>query len=280
MWTIDELVERVRAALEAEYPGAPNGRVRDVPDRRAIRWYATTGLIDRPTMQGRTAQYGMRHLLQLVALKRRQAAGLTLAEIQAELTGAPNRALIDIARIPPGQVRIADDFGEPAAEPDRPRFWADDAPATVVSSTSPAAAGPGGTAGGRPPRRGFRASGSAAAADTAPASVAAGDSPASAAGGGAWPTSVHVGTDSPASTGPSTSTPPPWSQHPTGAAAVPLGAVALGGGAVLLLPGQAGEADCAAIAEAARPLMTELLHRGLLAHPPGTEPDGREHPAG
>ncbi|MCW2643849.1 MAG: hypothetical protein JWP76_6155, partial [Dactylosporangium sp.] len=88
MWTLDELLDRVRAALaEAEYPGAPNGRVRDVPDRRAVRWYATTGLVDRPAaMRGRQALYGPRHLLQLVAVKRRQAEGRSLAQIQAELT--------------------------------------------------------------------------------------------------------------------------------------------------------------------------------------------------
>src|SRR5215208_7415345 len=100
MWTLDELVERVGDALAAEYPGAPNGRVRDLPDRRAIRWYTTRGLVDRPAgMRGRVALYGPRHLLQLVALKRRQAEGRTLAEIQAELTGATERTLLDIARI-------------------------------------------------------------------------------------------------------------------------------------------------------------------------------------
>src|SRR3954447_9138052 len=121
MWTLDELVERVRAALaEAEYPGAPNGRVRDVPDRRAIRWYATRGLVDRPAaMRGRVALYGPRHLLQLVAVKRLQADGHTLAEIQAELTGAPDDTLAAIARVP--------DLPVPASprSPDgvRPRFW-------------------------------------------------------------------------------------------------------------------------------------------------------------
>jgi hypothetical protein len=123
MWTLDELVERVRAALaEAEYPGAPNGRVRDVPDRRAIRWYATTGLVDRPAaMRGRVALYGPRHLLQLVAVKRRQAEGRSLAEIQGELAGATDATLAGIARVP-------DDLLTAAAEPPtvtRRRFWAD-----------------------------------------------------------------------------------------------------------------------------------------------------------
>src|SRR4051812_1772449 len=101
MWTLDELVERTGLALEAGYSGAPNGRVRDLPDRRAIRWYAQIGLVDRPLgMRGRTALYGTRHLLQLVALKRRQAEGRSLAEIQSELAGADDAALRAVARVP------------------------------------------------------------------------------------------------------------------------------------------------------------------------------------
>src|ERR1041384_1436680 len=94
-WTLDELVARVSDALgAADYPGAPNGRVREVPDRRAIRWYQTIGLLDRPGgMRGRTALYGPRHLAQLVAIKRRQAQGHSLAEIQAELVGVDHEAL-------------------------------------------------------------------------------------------------------------------------------------------------------------------------------------------
>src|SRR3954452_25582106 len=93
-WTIDELAARVSGALGDGYAGAPNGRVRDLPDARSIRWYATIGLVDRPAaMRGRTALYGPRHLLQLVAVKRRQAEGRTIAEIQQELTGAGEAAL-------------------------------------------------------------------------------------------------------------------------------------------------------------------------------------------
>ena len=70
-WTLDELAERVETALAVDYHGQPSGRVRAVPDRRAIRWYTTIGLIDRPVAhRGRTALYGPRHLLQLVAVKR------------------------------------------------------------------------------------------------------------------------------------------------------------------------------------------------------------------
>ena len=116
-------MDRVRGALAAEYPGAPNGRVRDLPDRRAIRWYTTTGLVDRPAgMRGRTALYGPRHLLQIVAVKRRQAAGRSLAEIQAELAGATDAALTRVARVP--EALLAHDGPEPDAQPQRTRFWA------------------------------------------------------------------------------------------------------------------------------------------------------------
>jgi DNA-binding transcriptional MerR regulator len=98
-WTLDELVGRVSDALGAAgYPGAPNGRVRELPDRRAIRWYTTIGLLDRPAgMRGRTALYGERHLAQLVAIKRLQSQGHSLADIQAELVGATDTALMHIA---------------------------------------------------------------------------------------------------------------------------------------------------------------------------------------
>jgi hypothetical protein len=173
---LDELVDRVHRALAAEYPGAPNGRVRDLPDRRAVRWYTTTGLVDRPlAMRGRSALYGNRHLLQLVAVKRRQAEGRTLAEIQAELAGATDAELSDLARVPDGLLGAGPD-GDP--RPVRTRFWA-----------APPAAAP----------------------------------------------------DEPA-----------------------VGAVALGAGVVLVLPGQPTDGQRREIAAAARPLMDLLAERGLL----------------
>jgi DNA-binding transcriptional MerR regulator len=78
-----------------------NGRVRDVPNERLVRWYVTVGLVDPPlSRRGRVAQYGRRHLLQLVAVKRRQAEGRSLAEIQAELAGATDEKLAAVARVP------------------------------------------------------------------------------------------------------------------------------------------------------------------------------------
>jgi DNA-binding transcriptional MerR regulator len=94
-WTIGELGERVAEALGGPgYEGVPSGRVRDVPDLRTIRYYTTLGLLDRPAeMRGRTALYGARHLLQLVAIKRLQARGLSLAAVQERVVGLSNASL-------------------------------------------------------------------------------------------------------------------------------------------------------------------------------------------
>ncbi len=123
LWTIDELSALVAEALVVDYPGPPNGRARVVPDQRTIRWYTTIGLLDRPTaMRGRTALYDRRHLLQLVAIKRLQADGHTLADVQQRLVGATDPVLTDIARLPvqsPPNGKAAR-----PAPPHRDRFWA------------------------------------------------------------------------------------------------------------------------------------------------------------
>ncbi|GLX05972.1 MerR family transcriptional regulator [Microbispora sp. NBRC 16548] len=105
-WTIGELAERAadllgqdrRAHGQEPRDDGPesrvNGRIREVPNERLIRWYTTIGLLDPPLgRRGRVALYGRRHLLQLVAVKRRQADGLSIAAIQAELAGATDAML-------------------------------------------------------------------------------------------------------------------------------------------------------------------------------------------
>lgn len=91
-------------ALEAApYEGQTSGRVRDVPDARTIRYYTTLGVLDRPLeMRGRTAYYGRRHLLQVVAIKRLQARGMSLVDIQKSVAGADNGSLKRWAALPAG----------------------------------------------------------------------------------------------------------------------------------------------------------------------------------
>ncbi len=153
-WTLEELAERAaRALVDAEVRVA-NGRVTGVPDGRLIRWYTTIGLLDRPVIgPGRVARYGPRHLLQLVAVKRLQAQGAPLAEIQLRLAGATDSVLRRVAALPAGLDDPGADsamFGPtrgtrrhaaPAhAGPDRaeesPRFWAA-RPAAPAPADSP-----------------------------------------------------------------------------------------------------------------------------------------------
>jgi DNA-binding transcriptional MerR regulator len=79
---LPELVAEVAARIAA-LPAPRNGQVRAIPDDRTVRYYATIGLLDRPsTMRGRTALYGKKHVAQVVAIKRLQAMGRSLSEIQ------------------------------------------------------------------------------------------------------------------------------------------------------------------------------------------------------
>jgi DNA-binding transcriptional MerR regulator len=120
-WTIAELAERAAGALTAAPPAVRSRRIREAPNERLIRWYATVGLMDPPlSRRGRVALYGRRHLLQLVAVKRRQAEGRSLAEIQAELAGAPDKHLEAIAQVAAHPF----DGGEAGPEATPPaRFW-------------------------------------------------------------------------------------------------------------------------------------------------------------
>ena len=101
-WRIEELQAIAEQALEAALPDADlSGRVRAVPDARTIRYYTTIGLLDRAAeMRGRTAYYGRRHVLQLVAIKQLQATGLSLEQVQQKLAGATTRKLVDLAGLP------------------------------------------------------------------------------------------------------------------------------------------------------------------------------------
>lgn len=145
IWTIGELAERAADVLGPD--SRANGRVRDVPNERLVRWYTTIGLLDPPSARrGRVALYGRRHLLQLVAIKRRQADGMSIAAIQMELAGATDATLDTIARLPTEapfeapfeamETRAAN-ADPPAA---RDRFWTGTSPVLETHHITRAAA--------------------------------------------------------------------------------------------------------------------------------------------
>jgi MerR HTH family regulatory protein len=279
-WTLDELTERVGAALSVGYDGQPSGRVRDLPDQRAIRWYTTIGLVDRPAaMRGRTAMYGPRHLLQLVAIKRLQAEGRSLVAIQAELAGATDTQLARVAQLAEAPVARGAPFPRrPGA--DHPRGSADGPAAAPARG---AAAAPGHEP-AEAPARGPAAiphCGPAAAPALAPgpATPLPGAGPAT-GDGGVRP--ARFWRDRPVDATAAAATPLAESSPLTDEPAPPvatLQGVPLGERATLLL-GAARPldgADLRAILDAARPLLEALRARGLDGGPGGPHP-GREHP--
>jgi DNA-binding transcriptional MerR regulator len=146
LWTIDQLGAQVALALSVDYSGSLNGRVRDVPDRRTIRYYTTLGLLDRPAeMRGRTAFYGRKHLLQLVAIKRLQARGMPLVEVQQRLLGLTTPALSRLANLPSSLETLTPGSATPVAPaspaPERRarRFWSTVPAPQAANAEHPAA---------------------------------------------------------------------------------------------------------------------------------------------
>jgi DNA-binding transcriptional MerR regulator len=116
-WTLSGLVSEVAARIGA-LPAPRNGQVRAVPDDRTIRYYGTIGLLDRPlAMRGRTALYGRRHLAQVVAIKRLQTMGRSLAEIQ---TMWPTLDDVTLSRMSGVALAIGTSKGRAGA---RQEFW-------------------------------------------------------------------------------------------------------------------------------------------------------------
>ncbi|HLW65530.1 MAG TPA: MerR family transcriptional regulator [Gemmataceae bacterium] len=140
LYTLDELSAQVALALAENYDGAPNDRIRELPDRRTIRYYTTLGLLDRPQIDGRIARYRRRHLLQLVAIKRLQGHGLSLHEIQQRLLGVSDRELEKTARLPSlanlGRKARVDAKAE---SPKRREFWKEppSAPSAELTEAEP-----------------------------------------------------------------------------------------------------------------------------------------------
>lgn len=84
-------------------------RVQASPDARNIRYYQTTGLLDKPVRyDGRVARYGLRHLLQLIAIRALQTRGLSLAQVQTTLSGSTLRELQHV---------VESSLGLPSTEP-------------------------------------------------------------------------------------------------------------------------------------------------------------------
>jgi DNA-binding transcriptional MerR regulator len=144
---IDALVQLVAEALDRAGVEQTNGQVSAAPTERTLRYYRTRGLLDPPAgHRGRTALYVRRHVLQVLAIKRLQAADVPLHEIQQQLLGRSDAELAGIAGIdastieePPAVARRSSwAVGRPGAPRGGAprRFWADRPAATVATDTA------------------------------------------------------------------------------------------------------------------------------------------------
>lgn len=107
-----------------------NRRVQWDLQPRVIRYYTTLGLLDRACeKRGKSMYYGARHLFQLLAIKKLQGQGLSLAQIQPKLLGASDQEMAEFLEMPEGWLEIVQEHSfaprlAPAEteEPERD-FW-------------------------------------------------------------------------------------------------------------------------------------------------------------
>jgi hypothetical protein len=247
-WTLQELVAEVAARIAA-LPAPRNGQVRAIPDDRTVRYYATIGLLDRPSaMRGRTALYGRKHVAQVVAIKRLQGMGRSLSEIQALW---PTLDDLTLARMSGVALPAAT-----APAPVRADFWKRE-PRPSVATEAGAAGGVEDAAGAGAGDAVGDADGAGAVADDAVLSPAAASVP------------------SPALSAPATAPGAPTA-GPGVPAAVELRlelapqvvlSLSIVDESVVLSP-----ADVRALRAAAAPLLAELASRRLAPHARGEEP--------
>jgi DNA-binding transcriptional MerR regulator len=84
-WNARGLAAHATSIVDAAGMRPTNAAARAALSARAVRFYVSTGLLDRPEGKGTAATYGYRHLLQLLAIKIRQREGQTLETIKKEL---------------------------------------------------------------------------------------------------------------------------------------------------------------------------------------------------
>src|SRR5215207_4766100 len=84
-WNARGLAAHVTALVDAAGIRPTNASARAAPSARAVRFYVSNGLLDRPEGTGTAATYNYRHLLQLLAIKIRQREGQTLDVIKREM---------------------------------------------------------------------------------------------------------------------------------------------------------------------------------------------------
>ena len=133
-FTVRQLVSLTGQLLHQVGLTVRDDRVSNTPDVRMVRYYQSIALVDRPhRYEGRTALYGFRHLLQVLAIKLLQSRGYSLARIQQALTGLPTPRL-EAAILQSLSNTSSPPAASPAAAPvPAPRAAAPSSPKTLVA---------------------------------------------------------------------------------------------------------------------------------------------------
>jgi DNA-binding transcriptional MerR regulator len=92
-WNARGLASHVSGLVDSIGVRPTNASARAAPSPRAIRYYVSNGLLDRPEGTGTSATYGYRHFLQLLAIKIRQREGASLDTIKREMAGVTGDSL-------------------------------------------------------------------------------------------------------------------------------------------------------------------------------------------
>ena len=98
-WTggIDDFVETANTWLARLLPLDRAARPKDEVNARLVRHYTTVGLLALPTREGREARYDRGQLLQLLALRRVMADGLSGKALYSVLSGQDEDGLARLA---------------------------------------------------------------------------------------------------------------------------------------------------------------------------------------
>ena len=98
-FTIDELVTVAGDLIRQAALSQSRWKVTEVPDARTVRYYMSTGLLDKPlAYEGSASRFGYRHLLKLLAIKTLQAQYLPLRKIKEVLNSMEEKDLERLVR--------------------------------------------------------------------------------------------------------------------------------------------------------------------------------------
>jgi DNA-binding transcriptional MerR regulator len=92
-WNARGLAAHVNSLVDAAGIKPTNTSARPELTARGVRFYVSSGLVDRPEGTGTAATYNYRHLLQLLSIKIRQREGLTLDVIRTEMRNVTGDSL-------------------------------------------------------------------------------------------------------------------------------------------------------------------------------------------